>query len=73
MPTMHEVARKAGVSLGTVSNVLNHPELVADDTRDRVLRAIAALARQLRLLQSLRARAAGATSAPAPGPWSDRS
>jgi LacI family transcriptional regulator len=53
---MHEVARKAGVSLGTVSNVLNHPELVADDTRDRVLRAIATLgfvrngsARQLRI------------------------
>jgi LacI family transcriptional regulator len=56
MPTMHEVARQAGVSLGTVSNVLNHPELVADETRERVLRAISTLgfvrngsARQLRV------------------------
>lgn len=43
MPTMHEVARHAGVSLGTVSNVLNHPELVAEETRERVLRAISSL------------------------------
>jgi LacI family transcriptional regulator len=56
MPTMHEVARKAGVSLGTVSNVLNHPELVAEETRERVLRVITTLgfvrngsARQLRV------------------------
>jgi len=56
MPTMHEVAKQAGVSLGTVSNVLNHPELVADETRDRVLQAITTLgfvrngsARQLRV------------------------
>ena len=45
-----------GVSLGTVSNVLNHPELVAEDTRARVQRAIDELgfvrngsARQLRV------------------------
>ncbi|PWT73148.1 MAG: LacI family transcriptional regulator [Chloroflexi bacterium] len=37
---MHEVARRAGVSLGTVSNVLNHPELVSDETRLRVKRTI---------------------------------
>ena len=50
-----DVARKAGVSLGTVSNVLNRPERVAPATRDRVLTAIADLgfirneaARQLR-------------------------
>jgi LacI family transcriptional regulator len=56
MPTMHEVARQAGVSLGTVSNVLNHPELVAQETRERVLHAITTLgfvrngsARQLRV------------------------
>jgi LacI family transcriptional regulator len=55
MPNMHEVARVAGVSLGTVSNVLNHPELVSEETRARVQRAIDALgfvrngsARQLR-------------------------
>jgi len=40
MHNMHEVARRAGVSLGTVSNVLNHPELVADETRLRVERTI---------------------------------
>ena len=56
MPNMHEVARHAGVSLGTVSNVLNHPELVADETRERVQQAITTLgfvrngfARQLRV------------------------
>jgi LacI family transcriptional regulator len=50
-----DVAGRAGVSVGTVSNVLNHPERVAPATRDRVLRAIAELgfvrneaARQLR-------------------------
>ncbi|GII77065.1 LacI family transcriptional regulator [Sphaerisporangium rufum] len=50
-----EVARYAGVSLGTVSNVLNRPEVVASTTRQRVLDAIHKLgyvrndsARQLR-------------------------
>ncbi len=50
-----DVARQAGVSLGTVSNVLNRPERVAPATRQRVLRAIEELgfvrneaARQLR-------------------------
>ncbi len=50
-----DVARRAGVSLGTVSNVLNRPERVAPATRDRVLKAIDELgfvrneaARQLR-------------------------
>jgi integrase len=38
-----DVARRAGVSTGTVSNVLNHPERVADATRDDVLAAIAEL------------------------------
>ncbi|MFJ3673302.1 LacI family DNA-binding transcriptional regulator [Streptomyces sp. NPDC090106] len=52
---MKEVARLAGVSLGTVSNVLNQPEIVATDTRARVLEVIRSLgyvrvegARQLR-------------------------
>jgi LacI family transcriptional regulator len=40
MTNMHEVAGRAGVSLGTVSNVLNHPELVAEETRRRVQRII---------------------------------
>lgn len=50
-----EVAARAGVSIGTVSNVLNRPETVAEPTRDRVLAAIMELgfvrnesARQLR-------------------------
>lgn len=50
-----DVAARAGVSLGTVSNVLNRPDRVAPATRDRVLQAIEELgfvrneaARQLR-------------------------
>jgi LacI family transcriptional regulator len=39
-PTIRDVAEAAGVSLGTVSHVLNHPEIVAADTRARVLDAI---------------------------------
>jgi LacI family transcriptional regulator len=53
--TIRDVAERAGVSLGTVSNVLNKPELVAPETRERVLEAIKAIgfvrnnaARQLR-------------------------
>jgi LacI family transcriptional regulator len=53
--SIKEVARQAGVSTGTVSNVLNRPDTVAPTTRQRVLDAIAALgyirndsARQLR-------------------------
>lgn len=42
-PAIKHVALRAGVSVGTVSNVLNHPELVAVDTRDRVVAAIEAL------------------------------
>ncbi len=37
------MATHAGVSPGTVSNVLNHPELVREATRDRVLASMAAL------------------------------
>ncbi|NJP69190.1 LacI family DNA-binding transcriptional regulator [Streptomyces spiramenti] len=50
-----DVAREAGVSVGTVSNVLNRPDTVAPGTRDKVLATIEALgyvrsesARQLR-------------------------
>ena len=53
--SIKEVAAEAGVSVGTVSNVLNRPELVAKQTRDRVNAAIRKLgfvrnesARQLR-------------------------
>lgn len=37
---LKDVAARAGVSAGTVSHVLNHPEKVTDATRARVLRAI---------------------------------
>ncbi len=54
-PSMKDVAAHARVSLGTVSNVLNRPEVVAERTRKRVVAAIAELgfvrnesARQLR-------------------------
>ncbi len=53
--SIKEVARQAGVSLGTVSNVLNRPEVVSEPTRQRVIEAIQKLgyvrndsARQLR-------------------------
>jgi DNA-binding LacI/PurR family transcriptional regulator len=41
MVTVKDVARHAGVSIGTVSNVLNRPALVTDSTRERVLAAVA--------------------------------
>ncbi|MFC4121929.1 LacI family DNA-binding transcriptional regulator [Nonomuraea zeae] len=55
MSSIKEVARLAGVSVGTVSNVLNRPEMVAPETRQRVQDAVSQLgyvrngsARQLR-------------------------
>lgn len=42
-PTVEDVARRAGVSRQTVSNVLNSPEIVRPATRARVQDAIAAL------------------------------
>jgi LacI family transcriptional regulator len=42
-PSVKDVAVAAGVSLGTVSNVLNHPDRVRPATRDRVERAMADL------------------------------
>ncbi|MGW3572153.1 LacI family DNA-binding transcriptional regulator, partial [Streptomyces sp. NPDC000941] len=55
MVGIKDVARQAGVSVGTVSNVINRPDMVAEATRDRVHAAIERLgyvrsesARQLR-------------------------
>lgn len=42
-PTLPDVAIRAGVSVGTVSHVLNHPDRVAAHTREKVLAAIAEL------------------------------
>ena len=38
--TIGDVAREAGVALGTVSNVLNHPEKVRPETIRQVAEAI---------------------------------
>jgi LacI family transcriptional regulator, galactose operon repressor len=53
--SIKDVARRAGVSVGTVSNVLNRPQIVAEETRKRILAAMDQLgfvpngpARQLR-------------------------
>ncbi|WP_224786051.1 LacI family DNA-binding transcriptional regulator [Microbacterium caowuchunii] len=42
-PKLRDVARHAGVSMGTVSHVLNHPDKVSDKTRARVRASIEAL------------------------------
>ena len=39
MTTVHDVARRAGVSIATVSRVFGHPDAVAAATRQRVLSA----------------------------------
>lgn len=41
--TIKEVAKKAGVSVATVSRVMNHQEIVKDDKKEKVLQAIADL------------------------------
>jgi LacI family transcriptional regulator len=58
-PSVKDVAERAQVSLGTVSNVLNRPDRVSASTRDRVERAMTDLgfvlnesARQLRMGRS---------------------
>ena len=61
--SISDVAARAGVSMGTVSNVLNHPELVAAGTRARVEAAIVELGfvrnESARQLGSGRSRAIG--------------
>lgn len=54
--TIRHVSNRAGVSVGTVSNVVNSPHLVSTETRSRVLDAIAELDyRPSRSARSLRA------------------
>src|SRR5712675_1963357 len=56
-PTMNDVARAAGVSLGTVSKVLNGNPTVAAELRERVLNACGQLSYQRnRIATSLRSR-----------------
>jgi LacI family transcriptional regulator len=50
--TIRDVAERAGVSMGTASNVLNRPDVVHPETRERVLAAI----EQLGFVRSLAAR-----------------
>src|SRR5688572_29206791 len=42
-PRIQDVARHAGVAIGTVSNVLNNPDLMSENTRLKVEAAIAEL------------------------------
>lgn len=60
---MKDVAALAGVSLGTVSNVVNSPTLVSEETRQRVQEAIAKLGwvpnESARQLKAGRSRAIG--------------
>lgn len=58
--TMHDVAKLAGVSFKTVSNVINHHPHVSDSTRSRVLAAIDELGYQPNLsARSLRSGRSG--------------
>jgi LacI family transcriptional regulator len=61
MPTMRDIALAANVSIGTVSNYFNNPDLVAEDTCDAIKQAIKkigyhpnAAARSLKTKQTLR-------------------
>jgi DNA-binding LacI/PurR family transcriptional regulator len=55
--TIRDVSDRAGVSVATVSNVLNAPHLVAPQTRTRVMEAVEALGyRPNRAARSLQAR-----------------
>jgi LacI family transcriptional regulator len=44
MVTIRDVARQSGVSVATVSRVLNNSALVSPDTREAVMKAVTQLA-----------------------------
>ena len=59
VPNIYEVAKRAGVSTATVSRVLSRPDVVAPNTRRKVMRAVELLgyvpnsaAKNLRTLRS---------------------
>ncbi|MGF1662636.1 MAG: LacI family DNA-binding transcriptional regulator [Kineosporiaceae bacterium] len=70
---MKQVARAAGVSVGTVSNVLNRPQVVAPATRRRVLAAIRQLGfvrnESARMLRTGSSRAVGLVVIDAANPF----
>lgn len=71
-PTLASVARAAAVSHQTVSNVINAPHLVREQTRRRVEQVIAQTGyRPLKAAQTLRTRRSHliAVIIPAPGEW----
>ena len=59
MPTIIDVAARAGVSTATVSRVLSRPDRVAESTRHRVMEVVRSLGYQpnvaARALRTLRA------------------
>jgi hypothetical protein len=61
--TVYDVAREAGVSITTVSRVLNAPDKVSPDTRERVRQAIDRLGFVPKAEAAARARKAQAASA----------
>lgn len=66
--TIHDVARAAGVSVGTVSHVLNGRQKVSDDRRQRVLAAAQAVGyRPNGLARSLRQQRSGVVGFSLPG------
>ncbi len=55
-PTIYDVARSSGVSISTVSRVVNAPQLVSEGTRTRVMDAVARLGFVPKAEASVRAR-----------------